>query len=88
MENGYERFKELDMEKQVCFLQNLVLVLKSGRAGSCDLSAIGGSKNAASFAFGSKISLWSKKFQKVYLIDISSSGIYQKMSDNLLDIIR
>lgn len=52
------------------------------------MSAIGGSKNAATFAFGSKLSLWAKKFQKVYLIDNSSSGIYQNMSDNLLDIIK
>lgn len=88
LENGYDKFKKLDIERQVYFLQNLVLVLKSGRAGSCDMSAIGGSKNAATFAFGSKLSLWAKKFQKVYLIDNSSSGIYQNMSDNLLDIIK
>lgn len=88
LEDGYIKFHELDIENQVLFLMNLVMILKSGRSGNCDMSAIGGSKNAGVFTNSSKLSPWTKKYKAVYLMDVSSSGIFQNKTCNLLDILK
>ncbi len=88
LEDGYIKFSELDIDKQVYFLMNLVLMLKSGRLGNCDMSAIGGSKNAGVFTNSTKLSPWIKKYNYVYLLDVSSSGIFENKTLNLLDVLK
>lgn len=65
----------------------IVMMLKSGRAEKCDLSELGGSKNAGTYSVSSKLSNWKKKFKDVRIIDVSASGIYEKVSINLMELL-
>jgi len=87
LSSGYDRFRELDREEQVNALLAIVLMLKSGRAGTCDLSYIGGSKNAGAYTVSSKANNWLKSFSDVRIIRSSASGIYETRSDNLLELL-
>lgn len=87
LEKGYGKFDKLETESQVNLLLNLILLLKSGRAGSCDLTLIDGKKSAGVYNINSKLSNWKKKYQDVRIVDISASGIYQKKSENLMELL-
>lgn len=87
LSSGKNIFCELSGEEQVKLLSTLVLLLKSGRAGSCDLTAIGGKKSAGTYNIGAKLSSWKKKFSTVRIVDMSASGIYESVSENLLDFV-
>lgn len=87
LNTGREKFEQLSGEEQVKLLCTLVLLLKSGRAGNCDLTAIGGKSATGTYNIGTKLSVWKKRFTEVYLIDMSASGIYESVSVNLLDFI-
>ena len=86
LENGYNKFVGLSMEEQIQVLQNLILLLKSGRAGGCDLKKIGGSVNSGVYVISAKMSNWKEKFIDVRIIDVSSSGLYKSESSNLLEL--
>ena len=75
------------MENQIKILLNLVLLLKSGRSGTCDLALIGGGHTAGAYNIASKISNWKEKYGDVHIVNVSSSGIYQTKSENLLELI-
>lgn len=87
LDSGKNEFKKLVGEEQVKLLSTLVLLLKSGRAGSCDLTVIGGKGATGVYKIGTKLSVWKKKFTSVRLVDMSASGIYESVSGNLLDFI-
>lgn len=84
---GRSKFDKLSGEEQVKLLSILVLLLKSGRAGSCDLTAIGGKGAVGTYGIGTKISSWKKRFLSVRLVNMSASGIYESVSENLLDLV-
>ena len=59
-----------------------------GRAGNCDLSCIGGAKDAAKATLNVGVSNWKKRYSNVRIIDQSASGIWEKVSDfNLIDLV-
>ncbi|MCM1235376.1 MAG: hypothetical protein NC489_35190, partial [Ruminococcus flavefaciens] len=87
LKDGRQKFNTLPAEEQVKLLCTLVLLLKSGRAGTCDLTAIDGKAATGTYQIGTKLSAWKKKFLVVRIIDQSASGIYEAVSDNLLDLI-
>ena len=87
VKDGRERFKKLSIVKQTYCLLNLQQVF--GRmTGGCDLSDIGGKKNsAATKNFSSSISNWEKNYPTVRIIDSSASGLWEKKSENLIELI-
>lgn len=87
VESGREKFVSLNIRDQVLTLLNLHIVF--GRmTGGCDLSCIGGSKKtAATVNFSSTISNWKKYYSDVRIIDQSASGLWEKKSENLLDLL-
>lgn len=87
LKRGKEIFEELYIEKQIEALLNLVLLLKSGRAGSCDLTAINGKGRIGIYRVNTKISNWKKSFRDVRIVDVSPSGIYETKSENLLELL-
>lgn len=87
LNTGEEKFGQLPGEEQVKLLCTLVLLLKTGRSGGCDLTAIGGKSSVGVYRVNAKLSVWKKNFSEVYLIDMSASGIYESVSVNLLDLI-
>jgi CRISPR-associated endonuclease Csn1 len=88
LKDGFHKFKNLDTENQVKVLNQIVLLLKTGRASSCNFKLVNGSPNAGAFTESSKISNWQKQFSDVRIINVSASGIYESCSGNLLDLLK
>lgn len=84
---GKEVFEALSVEDQIKVLLNLILLLKSGRAGSCDLTTINGKSKAGVYLISAKVSNWEKNFNDIRILDVSSSGIYETKSKNLLELL-
>lgn len=84
---GREKFRSLSPWEQAKALLNIHQVF--GRvAGGCDLTAIGGAgKAAATISFSAAVSNWKKNYSDVQLIDASPSGLWEKRSGNLLELI-
>lgn len=87
VKKGREKFLLLDIQQQVICLSNLHQVF--GRmAGGCDLQMIGGSKKTgATVNFSSTVSNWKKSYTDVRIIDSSVSGLWERKSENLLEIL-
>lgn len=84
--NGVEMFSNLETEKQVLCLMNILILFGAG-AGGADLSEIGGSKNAGVTVLSSSFSNWKKKYQDVRIVHMSASGLFENRSENLLDLL-
>lgn len=87
LKEGKLAFEKLSLEDQIKVLLNIILLLKSGRAGSCDLTMINGKSKAGVYLISAKISNWSKNFNDVRIVDVSPSGIYETKSENLLELL-
>ena len=85
--NGKTKFVELDIEEQAKVLLNIQQVF--GRmTGGCDIRTIGGGKNsAATNTLNVNISNWKKNYSDVRIIDSSVSGLWEKQSQNLLELL-
>lgn len=58
-----------------------------GRSATADLTAIGGVALAGAAKISSTISNWKKNYTDVRIIDQSASGLFEKVSENLLDLL-
>ena len=58
-----------------------------GRANKADLSEIGGAPSAGVAALSSSISNWKKNYTDVRIVDRSASGLFETVSDNILDLL-
>ncbi len=83
---GRERFCAGDLEEQVSCLIN-VLSLFSRGASAIDLSAIDGGSKVGCCRLGAAISGWKKQYADVRIIDSTPSGLWEKESDNLFDLL-
>lgn len=82
---GREKFKALSQNAQVTVLLSIQGLF--GRAPKADLSAIGGAPSAGVAALSSSLSNWKKAYTDVRIIDQSASGLFEKVSDNLLELL-
>lgn len=55
--------------------------------GPFDLSLIGGKPTEASSKISSFVSNWKKLYNDVRIVDCSASGLWESVSDNLLDLL-
>lgn len=86
--NGRDKFIGKSLNEQVEVLLNIHDTFGRNSTGGVDLSIIGGaSKSAATVNFSSTISNWAKTYKDVRIIDMSASGIREKQSDNLLELL-
>lgn len=83
--NGYEKFINSDINAQVKALTNMISVFKTGRSGGCDLTLIGGANNAVILRINSVLTNL-KGIKSIRIIDQSSTGLYEKVSPNLLTL--
>ena len=83
--NGRERFKALSPDKQAMELLKIQRLL--GRANKADLTAIGGVTSTGVAALSSSLSNWKKNYTDVRIIDQSASGLFETVSENLLDLL-
>lgn len=85
LENAKSIFEQLSLEEQCLCINSLINVFKTGRSSGCDLTLIGGKKQAAVCTVSSKVSNWKKNYKCVKIIDESASGIFRKESENILE---
>ena len=85
MKESKEQFRNYSLEDQIIILSHMVELLKSGRKTGVDLSKVGGKahsgvKTLNSFLF--KI----KDYECIRIIDQSPTGLFEKKSENLLEL--
>ena len=86
LKKGRKKFESMGIIEQVTCLNNIQRLF--GRlSGGVDLSAVGGVSKAGVTTLSSNISNWKKVYEKAYIIDMSASGLYEKRSVNLLDLL-
>ncbi len=87
LENGREKFCELALSEQCKALRSIHETFGKV-SGGCDLSLIGGaSKAAATVSFSSTVSNWKKNYTDVRIVDCSTSGLWEKYSKNILELL-
>ena len=81
----YDDFVKLDIFKQIHILLQIQGVL--GRLKQADLKDLGESASSGITKVSLNISNWKKNYTDVRIIDQSASGLYEKVSENLLDLL-
>ena len=84
-ETSILKFKECDVVAQIECLSNLILYLKTNRAGTCNALAIGNSKNSGVILASANLSNW--KYDDIRIVDRSASGLYETRSANLKELL-
>ncbi len=82
---GKTRFEKLSPPEQAKILLQIQGLF--GRAIRADLTSIGGVASAGVVTLSSSISNWGKNYTDVRIIDQSASGLFEKASGNLLDLL-
>lgn len=83
--NAKDRFEGLGIGDQVDCLMKIHSMFSEN--GAADLSCIGGSKQQGVTAISSSLSNINKTYSDVRLIDTSASGLFESMTDNLLELL-
>ena len=84
---GREKFIDCSVIEQCQVLLNIHQVFRIMTSG-CDLTLIGGkSHSAATVNFSSTISNWKKNYTDVRIIDQSASGLWEVVSENILEYL-
>jgi len=84
--NGKDKFVSLSIKEQIKCLISIHSIF--GRlVGGTDLTYIGGVGRAGNIAMSSTLSNWTKNYKEIYIIDQSASGLFEKKSCNLLDLL-
>lgn len=85
LKSGRDKFKVLSPADQVNVLLEIQGVF--GRADKVNLSNIGGPGAAAAATLSSSLENWKKNYTDVRIIDSSASGLFETVSENLLDLL-
>lgn len=83
--NGREKFISLSPEQQASVLLSIQGLF--GRIKNADLTPIGGKSSVGNPLLSSSISNLKKNYTDIRIIDQSASGLFEKTSDNLLDLL-
>ena len=85
LKSGKDKFTELDVSTQVNVLLNIHGLF--GRAKSADLKDIGGKGKTGVPVLSSAVSNWKNHYSDVRIIDQSASGLHEKVSGNILEML-
>ena len=86
LQKGYSTFLNLEIIDQTKVLQSILLLF--GRtSGGINLVDIGGEKQGSSTKISSCLSTWKKSYSDVRVIDLSVTGLWERSSDNLLNLL-
>lgn len=80
-------FDALPIREQIATLLSMVALLKTNRAGGCDLSMIKGVGKAGVLSVSSKVSNWGKSYRDVRIVHSDFSGMFRCASPNLLELV-
>jgi len=86
IETGEKIFTKAAIADQVTCLLNILQLMGPG-SGGIDLSVCGGKKSVGSKRRSAKLSNWKKYYKEVRIVDVSASGLYEKISENLLEML-
>lgn len=86
LEQGRNTFAKLDEEKQAKVLLNILDTFGRIHDG-CNLKDIGGDNGSAVTRISSTMSTWKKNFKNIKIINVSPSGIWEKETQNLLELL-
>lgn len=82
---GRETFATLTTETQITCL--LSIVSWFGNAPSCDLRCIGGGAQSGTKRPNARLLAWKKTYSEVRIVDVSASGLFERRSGNLLELL-
>lgn len=86
LNDNRDKFVMLDIKEQSRLLMNIQSLFGRNTSG-CDLCMINGSKKSGVTTVSSSISNWKKYYSDVRIIDRSASGMWEKQSENLLELL-
>lgn len=81
----YDDFRKLDIFRQVYVLLQLQGIF--GRIKQADLKDLNESSSSGISEMSMNLSNWKKNYNDVRIIDNSASGLFESISDNLLDLL-
>jgi len=84
LSKGRENFIMENITEQTVNLIKIFAILKTNRKGTCDLNFAGGVKKFHTERLNAILD--SKKHKTIYIIDQSATGLYEKKSENLLEL--
>lgn len=84
--DGKQKFMNIAIEEQVAVLISIITLLKSGRAGGIDLTAIGGKSKSGAMVLGTSLS--TAIYDDIRIVDYSPAGLHRKESVNLKDFLK
>lgn len=84
--DGKQKFMDIAIEEQVDALISIITLLKSGRAGGIDLTAINGKSKSGAMYLGANLS--SSPYDDIRIVDYSPAGLHRKESVNLKDFLK
>lgn len=78
-------FGNLDIANQIKCLHNLILYIKTNRSETCNMEMLEGTKNTGIIILSCNMSNW--KYSDIRVVDRSASGLYEKRSENLKELL-
>lgn len=84
--NGKEKFEYAAIEEQVRCLLNIIRLFGSEKYGA-DLRLLGGAATSGTSKVSARLSGWKKRYTDVRIIDQSASGLFERRSENLLELL-
>ncbi len=85
VENGRDAFLKMNIIEQAKTLLEIQKVF--GRFSTVNLTAIGGNTKAGETTLSLAVSNWKKYYKDVRIVDQSPSGMWEKVSRNILDYV-
>lgn len=85
LKEGREKFAALSPQQQITVLLSIQGLF--GRSIKADLTLIGAGSSVGAASLSSSISNWKKYYTDARIIDQSASGLFEKVSDNLLSLL-
>lgn len=84
---GRDKFAGLNINEQTDILLRIHDTMGRDGAQGVDLTLIGGKKGSAKSYISANVANWAKSYKDVRVIDMSPSGLWEKQSINLLDLL-
>lgn len=84
LEKSRSLFEQLSPEEQSIALLHIIELFGCSSSGGCDLTLINGSKSTGILKM--TMTLNSKRFSAIHIIDQSPTGLFEKRSENLLEL--
>lgn len=84
--NGRSKFDSAVIVEQAKCLCEIIKIFGRSSSGF-DLTAVGGASNAAKSKKSANLSNWKKDYSDVRIIDTTASGLFERRSGNLLNLL-